>query len=268
MIKLFKHTFYGCIAVFFFLGTVSCVNTKKAAYFYGIGDTTISASYSKIPEPVIYRNDILTISVSSPNPEADIIFNAPNMLGTQGGGMGGVGAIASQTTGYLVSPEGNIQFPVIGNIKAAGLTKTESKDLITKELVDRKLLIDPVVNIRIINFRITIMGEVRNPTVVSVPSEKISILEALGMAGDLTVFAKRDNILLIREINGEKTVRRLNLNSKSLLESPYYYLKSNDVIYVESNAARLSSGERSMQIWPLVLSTVSVLAVVTALLVR
>ena len=112
------------------------------------------------------------------------------------------------------------------------------------------------------------MGEVRNPTVVSVPSEKISILEALGMAGDLTVYAKRDNILLIREINGEKTVRRLNLNSKNLLESPYYYLKSNDVIYVEPNAARLSSGERSMQIWPLVLSTVSVIAVVTALLVK
>ena len=268
MIKLFKHTFYGCIVVFFFFSTVSCVDTKKAAYFYGIGDTTISASYSKIPEPVIYRNDILTISVSSPNPEADIIFNAPNMLGTQSGGMGGVGAIASQTTGYLVSPEGNIQFPVIGNIKVAGLTKTEIKDLITKELVDRKLLIDPVVNIRIINFRITIMGEVRNPTVVSVPSEKISILEALGMAGDLTVYAKRDNILLIREINGEKTVRRLNLNSKNLLESPYYYLKSNDVIYVEPNAARLSSGERSMQIWPLVLSTVSVIAVVTALLVK
>jgi polysaccharide export outer membrane protein len=157
---------------------------------------------------------------------------------------------------------------VIGNIKVEGLTKTEIKTLITKELVDRKLLIDPVVNIRIINFRITIMGEVRNPTVVSVPSEKISILEALGMAGDLTVYAKRDNILLIREVNGEKIVRRLNLNSKNLLESPYYYLKSNDVIYVEPNAARLSSGERSMQIWPLVLSTVSVLAVVTALLVK
>ncbi len=271
MIKLFKHFLYGCngfIAVFFFISTVSCVNTKKAAYFYGIGDTTISASYSKIPEPVIYRNDILTISVSSPNPEADLIFNAPNMLGTQAGGMGGAGAVASQTTGYLVSPDGNIQFPVIGNIKVAGLTKTEIKDLITKELVDRKLLINPVVNIRIINFRVTIMGEVRNPTVVSVPSEKISILEALGMAGDLTVFAKRDNILLIREINGEKTVRRLNLNSKNLLESPYYYLKSNDVIYVESNAAKLGSADRSMQIWPLVLSTVSVVAVVTALLLK
>ena len=208
MIKLFRHTFYGFITAFFILSTVSCVNTKKAAYFYGIGDTTISASYSKIPEPVIYRNDILTISVSSPNPEADIIFNAPNILGVQARGMGGVGAIASQTTGYLVSPEGNIQFPVIGNIKVAGLTKTEIKNLITRELVDRKLLIDPVVNIRIINFRITIMGEVKNPTVVSVPSEKISILEALGMAGDLTVYAKRDNILLIREVNGEKIVKR------------------------------------------------------------
>ncbi|MBS1751536.1 MAG: polysaccharide biosynthesis/export family protein [Bacteroidetes bacterium] len=270
MIKLFKQILYGLhgfVVVFLFFSTTSCVNTKKAAYFYGIGDTTISSSFSKIPEPVIYRNDILTISVSSPNPEADVIFNAPNMLG-QAGGMGGGGSIASQTAGYLVSPEGNIQFPVLGTIKVAGLTKTAIKDLITKELVDKKLLIEPVVNIRIINFKITVMGEVRNPTVFSVPSEKISILEALGMAGDLTVYAKRDNILLIREVNGEKMVRRLDLNSKNLLESPYYYLKSNDVIYVEPNAARLSSGDRSMQIWPLVLSTVSVLAVVTALLIK
>lgn len=270
MIKQFKHIFYGFngFVVFLIFSTTSCVNTKKAAYFYGIGDTIISSTLSKIPEPVIYRNDILTISVSSPNPEADLIFNAPNTLATQAGGMGGGGSIASQTAGYLVSPEGYIQFPVLGNIKVAGLTKTEIKNLITKELVNKKLLIDPVVNIRIINFKITVMGEVRNPTVFTVPSEKISILEALGTAGDLTVFAKRDNILLIREVNGEKIVRRLDLNSKNLLESPYYYLKSNDVIYVEPNAARLSSGERSMQIWPLVLSTVSVLAVVTALLIK
>ena len=127
MIKLFKQILYGLhgfVVVFLFFSTTSCVNTKKAAYFYGIGDTTISSSFSKIPEPVIYRNDILTISVSSPNPEADVIFNAPNMLG-QAGGMGGGGSIASQTAGYLVSPEGNIQFPVLGTIKVAGLTKLQ-----------------------------------------------------------------------------------------------------------------------------------------------
>lgn len=247
--------------------TVSCVNTKKAAYFYGINDTTIQSVNTKIPEPVIYQNDILTISVSSPNPEADLIFNAPNMMmGAMSGGS--VGSLGSQTSGYLVSPEGNIQFPLLGNIKAGGLTKGELKKYLTDELVNKKLLVDPVVNIRIINFRVTVMGEVRNPTVVSVPSEKLSLLEALGMAGDLTVFAKRDNILLIREENDKKIIRRVNLNSTDLLNSPYYYLKSNDVIYVEANAAKLSSADRAWQVLPVALSGLSVLAVIVGLILK
>lgn len=247
--------------------SVSCVNTKKAAYFYGINDTTISSPYSKIPEPVIYQNDILTISVSSPNPEADIIFNAPNTMLTQSGG-GAAGSLGSSTSGYLVNPEGAIQFPMIGTIKVAGLTKTEVKSLITKTLVDKKLLVDPIVSIRIINFRVTVMGEVRLPSVVTVPSEKMSLLEALGMAGDLTVFAKRDNILLIREENGQKIIRRINLNSKDLLTSQYYYLKSNDIVYVEANAAKLASAERSTQLLPIILSGASVLAVIIGLILK
>ncbi|MBX3256828.1 MAG: polysaccharide biosynthesis/export family protein [Chitinophagaceae bacterium] len=244
----------------------SCVDTKKAAYFYGIGDTTILSPYNAVPEPVITRNDILTISVSSANPEADIPFNTPNtMASTQGGNLG---ALAQQTSGYLVNPEGIIQFPVLGNIKVGGMTKNEIKEMLTKELSDRKLLVDPVVNIRIINFRVTVMGEVRNPSVVSVPSEKMSLLEALGMAGDLTVYAKRDNVLLIREEGGQKVIRRINLNSQDLFKSPYYYLKSNDIVYVEANAARLGSAERSMQLAPLVLSSISVMAVVIGIILR
>lgn len=247
--------------------SVSCIDTKKSAYFYGINDTTISSPYSKIPEPVIYQNDILTISVSSPNPEADLIFNAPNTMLTQSGGSGG-GSLGSQTSGYLVSPEGTIQFPMVGTIKVAGLTKAGIKEVITKALLDKKLLVDPIVSIRIINFRVTVMGEVRMPSVVTVPSEKMSLLEALGMAGDLTVFAKRDNILLIREENGEKQIRRINLNSKDLFASPYYYLKSNDIVYVEANAAKLSTADRTMQLLPIILSGVSVLAVVIGLVAR
>ena len=257
--------FYLMLFIIFF--SVACVNTKRAAYFYGINDTTIQSPNTKIPEPVFYQNDILTISVSSPNPEADLVFNAPNILGTVSGGAS-AGALGSQTSGYLVSPEGYIQFPMLGNIKVTGLTKSELKVLIANELVNKKLLIDPVVNIRIINFRVTVMGEVRNPTVVSVPSEKLSLLEALGMAGDLTVYAKRNNILLIREENDKKIIRRIDLNSTDLLNSPYYYLKSNDIVYVEANAARLSSAERSMQILPIALSSISVLAVVIGLILK
>lgn len=243
----------------------SCVNTKRAAYFYGIRDTAILSKYGGVPQPVIVPNDILSISVSSANPEADIPFNTPNTMATM---QGNIGTLAGQTSGYLVNPEGVIQFPVLGNIKVSGLSKIDIKKTITDQLIEKKLLVDPVVSIRIINFRVTIMGEVRNPSVVTVPSERMSLLEALGMAGDLTVFAKRDNVLLIREENGEKVIRRINLNSQDLFSSPYYYLKSNDIVYVEPNAARLSSAERSMQLLPIMLSGVSVLAVIIGIILR
>lgn len=270
MDKILKDLFLQLrfyILLLFIAFSTACVNTKNAAYFYGINDTTIRSAYAKIPEPVIYQNDILTITVSSPNPEADLIFNAPNLLGT-GSGSGGGGTIGSQTSGYLVNPEGNIQLPILGNIKVSGLTKNQLKDRIREEMINKKLLVDPVISIRIINFRVTVMGEVKNPTVVSVPSEKLSLLEALGMAGDLTPFARRENILLIREENDQKIIRRINLNSTDLLNSPYYYLKSNDIVYVEPNAARLSSAERSMQLWPMVLSSISVVAIVVGLILR
>jgi polysaccharide export outer membrane protein len=258
---------FGCAILLATVLFTSCVNTKRAAYFYGIGDTTIRSPYNKIPEPVIVQNDILTISVSSANPQADAVYNAPNALLTQSGSVV-AGSLGAQVTGYLVNSEGFIQFPTLGNIKVVGLTKKEIKTSITNQLIDKKLLIDPVVTIRFINFRVTVMGEVKNPTVISVPSEKMSLLEALGMAGDLTVYGKRENILLIREENGEKIIKRINLNSTDLLYSPYYYLQSNDIIYVEANAAKLSSAERSMQILPIALSGLSVLAVIVGLILK
>ncbi|MGN6435061.1 MAG: polysaccharide biosynthesis/export family protein [Agriterribacter sp.] len=260
-----KFNFFSLLIVFFCVSFSSCVNTKESAYFYGIQDTSILSKYGNVPQPVINPNDILSISVSSANPEADIPFNSPNTMVTS---QGTIGALAAQTSGYLVNAEGVIQFPVLGNLEVGGLTKADIKKMITEQLADKKLLVDPIVSIRIINFRVTVMGEVRNPSVVTVPSERMSLLEALGMAGDLTVFAKRNNILLIREEKGEKIVRRINLNSKELFDSPYYYLKSNDIVYVEPNAARLGSAERSMQLAPLVLSGVSVIAVLVSIILR
>lgn len=266
MMKTPNSQFLIIALVFFVAFCTSCVDAKKAAYFYGVNDTTINSSLSRVPRPVITANDILSIAVNSANPEADIPFNTPNALPPTSGN---IGTLATQTTGYLVNEEGMIQLPVLGNIKVAGLTKTEVKDLIAKELSSRKVLVDPVVTIRIINFRVTVMGEVRMPGVVSVPSERISVLEALGLAGDLTVFAKRDNILLVREgENGEKIIRRLNINSKDLFNSPYYYLRSNDVLYVEANAAKLGSAERSMQLLPIILSGVSVIAVIVGIILK
>ena len=124
------------------------------------------------------------------------------------------------------------------------------------------MLIDPIVNVRYLNFRVTVLGEVAHPTVVSVPSEKISILEALGLAGDLTIYARRDNVLLIREENGNKTIRRINLNSSEILASPYYYLKSNDILYAEPNKAKVASTTRTNFLLPVIFSGLSFVVIV------
>jgi polysaccharide export outer membrane protein len=227
-------------------------------YFNNIKDSSIPPATQDL-EPVIQHNDIIAIHVSSLNPEASLIFNTPKTNNTSSGG--GI-AVSGEANGYLVNPDGTIQFPVLGNIKAVGLTKTQLKDVIIKSLLEKKLLVDPIVDIRFANFRVTVLGEVGRPTVVNVPNEKISILEAVGMAGDLTIYANRENVLLIREVNGTKEIKRLNLNSNEIFTSPYYYLKSNDVVYAEPNKTKVRSTSQSWQILPIVLGSLSFLVIV------
>jgi polysaccharide export outer membrane protein len=219
------------------LTATSCLSTKKAIYFRGQEDATISSS-NFVPETIIQSNDILSILVSSQNQEASAAFNAPVTTDVSSTNASGT---RSELTGYLVSREGFIQFPMVGQIRAAGLSKDQLRDSITKILSVGKLLVDPIVNVRMINFKVTVLGEVGHPSVIPVPSEKISLLEALGLAGDLTVNAKRDNVLIIREEPGKKVIKRINLNSSDLFTSPYYYLKSNDVVYVEPNKAKVNN---------------------------
>ena len=238
--------------------STSCVNTKNAVYFNNIQDTTLQSVKTDI-ESVIQPKDLLSISVSSLNPEATIIFNTPNVATTSASAATGT---SNQMAGYLVNQDGNIQFPVLGNLVAAGLTKKQLSDDIAKRLLDKKLLIDPIVNVRFLNFKVTVLGEVARPTVVTVANEKISILEALGMAGDLTIYAKRDNVLLIREESGKKLVKRINLNSSETLNSPYYYLKTNDVVYAEPNNTKVSSASNTRQILPTVISGLSFMAII------
>jgi polysaccharide biosynthesis/export protein len=216
---------------------VSCISSKKSVYFHKLNDMTI-ASKIENEAPIIQKNDLLSISVSSLNPTASELFNPSN---THGSYTSTVSGTISQSFGYLVDQEGYIQFPILGNIKAKGLTQKALKDTIHRQIVSRKLLLDPIITVRILNFKISVMGEVAHPSVYNVPNEKITLLEALSLAGDLTVYAKRDNVLLIREENGEKKLIRLNLTTSDIFYSPYYYLKSNDVIYVEHNKAKIAS---------------------------
>lgn len=237
------------VPTLFTLLLFSCVNTRKATYFNDAKDGTIT-SVIPVPESVIHKNDLLNITVTSLNAQATEVFNQPNVQGPN-----------NEVVGYLVNNDGNIQFPILGTLKAEGLTKEQLKASITKKLVDRQLLTDPIVTIRLMNFRVTVLGEVRNPNVIQVPSEKISLLEAIGLAGDLTIYGKRENVLVIREENGQKVIKRINLNSSELLTSPYYYLKSDDVVYVEPNKSRVASS-RSSDWVPVVISALSFAAII------
>lgn len=247
------NLFVICIFAF---SIMSCVSSKKVAYFTDVPDSTLIASKAGL-EPVIQKKDILSISVSSLSNEATIIFNTPNQPASPT-----ASAInSSQTAGYLVSQEGNIKFPILGNIPAAGITQKELEDDITKLLIDKKLLFDPIVTARFLNFRVTVLGEVNRPGVVFVPSEQISILEAIGLAGDLTIFGLRDNVILVRQQGTDKLVKRINLNSSQILQSPYFFLKSNDVIYVEPGKAKVASRNLIQQQLPVIFSGLSLVII-------
>ena len=234
----------------------SCVDTRKIAYFNDVQDSALIASKAGL-EPVIQEKDILSITVSSLSNEATILFNTPNLPMTPTSPT----TPGSPTGGYLVGQDGAIKFPVLGNIPAAGLTQRQLENNITQLLIDKKLLFDPIVTSRFLNFRVTVLGEVARPGVVYVPSEQISILEAIGDAGDLTIYGHRDNIILIRQEGEEKLVKRLNLNSSKILQSPYYFLKSNDVIYVEPAKDKIASTSLFQQRIPIILSGLSLLII-------
>ena len=252
------------VLLFVIFCNASCVNTQKATYFNNAQDASITASLNELPQVTIQKNDILSIIINSLNPEASAIFNAAN---TSSVNYTTTGTFQS-TGGYLVNTEGFIQLPILGNIKVLGLTKKQLKDQITDMLVQKKLLIDPIVSIRHLNFEVTVIGEVSRPSVITVPSEQLSLLKALGLAGDITIYGNKDNVLLIRESNGKRLVKRINLNSRDFLTSSYYYLQPNDVLYVEANKNRIASASRTRQSLPIVLSSLSIIVIVLGRLIK
>lgn len=260
------HTSNVNFFVFFFVifCSASCVNTQKSTYFNNAQDASINAGLNDLPQVTIQKNDILSILINSLNPEASAIFNTAN---TSPVNYTATGTFQS-TGGYLVNTEGFIQLPILGNMKVLGLTKKQLKDQITEMLVQKKLLIDPIVSIRHLNFEVTVIGEVGRPSVITVPSEQLSLLKALGLAGDITIYGNKDNVLLIRENNGKRVVKRINLNSTDFLTSSYYYLQPNDVLYVEANKNRIASASRTRQILPIALSSLSIVVIVLDRLIK
>ena len=261
-----KNVLSFSIFALMILMLASCASSKKVAYFQNAVDGVVERSEG-LYDAKIMPKDILTITVSTTNPEAATPFNLTisNTLNATGQMYSGSGVLQT----YLVDNNGEIEYPVVGNIKVAGLTKNECQELVKSKI--KAFLAedeDPIVTVRMSSYRVTIIGEVRSPGVIPVGTEKMSILEALASAGDLTIYGKRDNVMLIREeANGQKTVHRLNLNDANIISSPYYYLQQNDIVYVEANGvqAKNSAIGSSTTIW---FSFVGIVTSVASLLVN
>jgi polysaccharide biosynthesis/export protein len=234
------------LSVLSLLFCASCTTTSKTAYFQNALDTTFQQRFGGVDAPIQY-SDILSIVITSKSKEASVDFNKADL---------------SATKGYFVNSNGNVQLPTLGYVPAVGFTKKQLEQNITNLITNKKLLLEPIVEVRHLNFEVTVLGEVGHPLVINVPNEQISLVKALGMAGDLTIYGKRDNILLIREEDGIRRTRRIDISSSNFLNSEYYYLKPNDVIYVEPNKAKIAVSGRSQQILPVILTSVSFLFLV------
>lgn len=206
---------------------------------------TLNSLVKKLEEPRLKVNDILNVNISSGslNQEQTEVFNLLNMGARGGGGVGGAGGGMQGLIGYLVDYDGSITFPIIGKVPAAGLTKQQFSDTLAMRL--EPYVKNPVMNIRFINFRVLLMGEVREAGWQTFQNERATIVDAIGQAGGLTDLAQRENILLIRELpDGKREYHRLNINDARIFASPFYQLQQNDIVYVLPNNTRLIQYQR------------------------
>lgn len=224
---MIKNFLYGIVLLLFMS---SCATNKDLAYFQDVSRTSITSEKAEAYIPVtIQPLDILAINISSLNPDASAVYNH-GVVSNNATTVTGASDASAASTGYLVDNEGNIQMPILGNIKVSGQTIPEFKKSLTALLL--KYLKEPYVTASISNFKVTVMGDVGSPRVIRVQNERLNITDALTLSGDLSITAVRSTILLIREQNGKRDYIPVNLNSKDIFNSPYYYLKSNDIIYV------------------------------------
>lgn len=219
----------------------SCSSTKRSPlpYFTDIDSTRISfpiPNYNLKLEP----SDELFITVTSASPEATAQYNLPLVNPGSSTTLGSLTTQYQQQT-YIIDSKGNIQFPILGTIHAAGLTVEQLQAELTRRISAD--VADPVVKVDLVNFKVSVGGEVKEPGTVEVKGRRITVLDALAACGDLTEYAERNSVLVIREENGQRTYNRLNLNSAQTLNSPYYYLKQNDYVYVEPNSIRVDNSK-------------------------
>lgn len=245
----------------------SCQSYKKVPYLQDAEVINQAQQQEKLYDATIMPKDLLTIVVSCTNPELAVPFNlvAATPLST---GSSQMQMTTTQPTlqQYLVDNEGRINFPVLGTLKVGGLTKSQAEELIIKNLKPY-IKETPIVTVRMSNYKISVLGEVTRPGTFTITNEKVNLLEALAMAGDMTVYGVRDNVKLIREdANGKQEIHTLDLNKTETILSPYYWLQQNDVIYVTPNKAKARNSDigNSTSLW---FSATSILVSLASLLV-
>ncbi|MGO4293664.1 polysaccharide biosynthesis/export family protein [Chitinophaga sp. RAB17] len=233
-----------------------CSSSRKLTYFNDLAATSGADSLNRLQQLKIQPGDILQITITTLDKEISQIFN-PNAAAA------GPTANNGMEQGYLVDSIGNIALPVIGKINVKDKTTAEINDLVSHEL--EKTVRSAYVSTRLVNFRISVLGDVAHPGSFRIGAERASLLDALSMAGDLNVTAKRDDIMIIREVNGIKTYATINLNDSKTLSSPYYYLSNNDVIYVKPGPDRTFATSKTIQLLPAIIGVISLLTTIVIL---
>ncbi len=244
------------IPLFFVLILFSCTPKKNIVYYQDI-DSKLSTEKSGSYEIKIQPDDLLSITISAEDPEIAMPFNLHVSNSMTTAKQEGTGST------YLVDSSGNIDFPVLGKLKISGLTRTEVLRILQQKIA--AYIKNPIINLRILNFKVSVQGEVNAPGSYNVASERVTLIEALIMANDLTIYGKRKNILIIREIDGVKSFNRVDITKSDFINSPFYYLAQNDVVYVEPNKTKINGASVGPNT-SVIMSAISIL-ITTSLLI-
>lgn len=242
---------------------VSCTSPKDILYFQDIDQTEMKKIEEQY-EPVIMKDDKLQILISGPDKSVVTPYNFTLSDNSRGGNYMAPTAVVP----YLVDSDGCIDMPGLGRIKVEGMRRVDLVQKITDMLRDGGLVKDPVVSVAFMNYKVTVLGEVRNPGTYVMESERNTILQALGRAGDLLLTAKRDDIILIRDVDGKQTHIKIDLTKSDILNSPYFYLHQNDVIYVPQSATRVMQGTAATTLWSSLLSSITTIVTVITLIIK
>ena len=260
-IRNVKNALFAAVAGAVLLA--SCSTTEEIAYFKDAARDSAMAVSGQFTKG-IQANDLLNIYVESETPQATIPFNQEtNKIAVTDGAVMNPGN--NSVSGYLVSNQGTIIFPVLGEIQVLGMTHAELAAELQKLLREQGHISDAVVTVKLMNFKVSILGDVERPGTIMATGERLTIFEALSMVGDLTIYGQRRNVTVLREENGVRTIGELDLSSKEVFNSPYYYLHQNDVVYVEPNMKKKKTAMRDPMTWTYISAGLSVMSTLSSM---